>query len=346
MALLGCHRRTVRSAAELESSPSVAGLAAADNRPPGERGGGFVEERSNYETAMNRARTWLDTLRVDPLELRAHGIKGKTKLVELLDAYYRLWQIAAPDEKARLLERIRGVVSITYDDRYHDMLSISDEWFKQDSTSYLRAAVVMGRLGLDTQRYRREIMKINQRLNSQMSRRGAHQRSVFHWYYQEFALQEPFPLGSALEGGVIAQRRDPAGMSMDDVYMLTHEIYVPYEFGDRLDVDPFTEGDKAYVHAALRLLIQRYMSRNNPDLVAELLECQHLLRMQAEPSYHEATDFLLRSQNPDGSWGSYPRERQRLGDFVRQGYQLHTTLVAIDALTEVFDRPMPPHLQE
>jgi hypothetical protein len=31
----------------------------------------------------------------------------------------------------------------------------------------------------------------------------------------------------------------------------------------------------------------------------------------------------------------------RLGDYVRQGYQLHTTLVAILALTAVFEEPMP-----
>lgn len=100
---------------------------------------------------------WMDNLTVDPLELRGAGIKGKKKLVEQLESYYRLWQVATDDEKVKLIVRIRQVVAITYQDRYHDMATVSDLWFKQDATSYLRAAVLMERLGLDTRQYREEI---------------------------------------------------------------------------------------------------------------------------------------------------------------------------------------------
>src|SRR5882724_10715894 len=86
----------------------------------------LTTSRPEYLEAMRRARAWLDALHVDPLELRGKGIKGKKKLVEQLEAYYRLWRVAPAAAKAPLLDRIRSVVGVTYEDRYHDMGSISD----------------------------------------------------------------------------------------------------------------------------------------------------------------------------------------------------------------------------
>jgi uncharacterized protein DUF6895 len=297
--------------------------------------------RDAYLQSMKRARAWLDVLRVDPIELRAHGIKGKKKLVEQIDAYYSLWKVAGPGDRDSLLARLGEVVKVTDLPAYHDMLSISDEWFKEDSTSYLRAAILMGRLGLDTRQYRAEILKIQDRLNKQMPQRGTHQREAFHWYYRELGLVEPFPLQEARNEGIIAHRQDPATFSDDTAYQLTHEIFVPFEFGDKLDAHPFDDGEQGYLRDALSRLTRRYLSRRNPDLTAELLECQHYLRMQQEPSYREAVAFLLESQNPDGSWGAAPRHTWLPPEYVRQQFVLHTTMVVIGALTEVYDRPMP-----
>jgi hypothetical protein len=291
---------------------------------------------------MAGARLWLDELDVDPIELRRVGIKGKKKLVEQLDSYYRLWQVATEEEKTMLLDRIRRVVAITYEDRYHDMATINDLWFKQDATSYLRAAVLMERLGLDTARYRKEIKKIHGRLNDHMEKRGPHQRRVFHWYYEHFGLAEPFPLNAALDAGVIARRLDPAKMTSDDVYALTHEVYAVYEYGDRRDVDPFDAPSKTYLRTTVEALVGRYRARGDPDLAGELVECLHYLRMRDSPAYAEGVRFLLDSQNMDGSWGTYEREMKRFGKYVDHGFRLHTTLVAIGALTSVFERPMPP----
>src|SRR5215211_5454386 len=47
--------------------------------------------RARYEQAIARARAWLDGLHVDPMALRRHGLKGKKKLTEQLDGYYRFW---------------------------------------------------------------------------------------------------------------------------------------------------------------------------------------------------------------------------------------------------------------
>jgi len=298
--------------------------------------------RPRYQQALAKARRWLDVLHVDPNELRRVGIKGKKKLVEQLDAYYRLLRVASPAERPGLRARIRQVAAVTYLDRYHDMLTISERWFKQDATSYLRAAVLMERLGLDTRRYRQEIKKAHGRLNGHMGKRGPHQRRVFHWYYKHFGLEEPFPLGQALKGGVIARRVAPGKLDNTGVYDLTHEIYALYEYGDRLDVDPFGATAKQYLRRAFGVLVARYIRKRNPDLAAELVECMHYLRLQNEAAYRDGVRFLLETQNADGSWGEYERYRKRYGDYVRHGLLLHTTLVAIGALAAVFDQPMPP----
>lgn len=175
-----------------------------------------------------------------------------------------------------------------------------------------------------------------------MATRGPFQQRVFHWYYNHFGLAEPFPLGGALRAGVIARRFEPTKMSNDDVYSLTHEVYALYEYGDRLDIDPFDAASKVYLRSTIEALIQRYLGKGDPDLVGELVECLHYLRMQDSPTYADGVHFLLDSQNPDGSWGKFNRQRMRIGNYVNQGFLLHTTLVAISALTAIFERPMPP----
>ena len=267
-----------------------------------------------------------------------HGIKGKKKLTEQLDGYYRLWEIAGPERPA-LRRRIEEVVAVTYESRYHDMARINDREFKQDATSYLRTAVLMDRLDLDTTIYREEIRKIHPRLNAHMTRRGPHQRAAFHWYYRHFGLDEPFPLGEALEAGYVARRADPYEFDLMDVYQVTHEIFVPYEYGERLDVDPFDDDDKTYLRRTLDLLTERYIVRKNADLVAELISCMRYLRFVESQSYRRGLAYLLDSQNPDGSWGDLERNRRRHGTWGLHHIILHTTIVALDALTIAFHEP-------
>jgi len=167
------------------------------------------ENAGRYHEAIARARAWLDRLRVDPAELRAAGIKGKKKLVELLDAYVRLHAIVDLEERPEILARAWQVAAVTYTDGYHDMLAISDKHFKQDATSYLRTAYLMEGLGLDTTRFRREIRRIQGRLDGHMRHRGSHQRMAFHWYYGHFGLKEPFDLAAGFEKGAVAARLAP-----------------------------------------------------------------------------------------------------------------------------------------
>lgn len=297
----------------------------------------LAERRADYRRALERARAWLDGLTIDPAALRAAGLKGKKKLTEELDGYVRLWKVAGPAERAAILARVRQVVAVTDDPAYHDLAAVSDDELREDSTSYLRTALLMDQLGLDTSRYREEIARAQPRLDAHLRARGAHQRAAFHWYYRHFGLAEPFPLGGALEDGLVARRPDPATLSSRDAYRLTHEVFVPFEFGDLLDrADPFDASTVTYLAGALALQARRAISAGDPDLLAELLSCLRYLRRVEAPEYRDGLAFLLDHQHEDGSWGDLAEARRIFGEHAAEGRLLHSTTVAIEALTVAF----------
>lgn len=296
-----------------------------------------VARRGAYAATLGKARGFLDDLEVDPIKLRAVHLKGKKKLAEVVDAYYRLHLVAPPEARPAIVARVTALARPTLDDRYHDLLLLGDRELKEDATSYLRVAVLLDRLGVDITRYRAEIHNARWRLDAQMKDRGPHQRRAFHTYYQHFGLPEPFPLEGALDKGLIAARTDPDKLSRLDAYTFTHEIYAAYEFGDRLDAEPFTAAEHAYLRQALPRLLRVWLDKGDPDLVAEIVTCLRYVRATADPIYPEALGKLLDTQNTDGSWGSYETARARLGDWVKQGFYLHTTMVVIEALTLGFE---------
>jgi len=61
------------------------------------------ENQELYVHARRAGREWLDGLEVDHIELRRHGIKGKKKVVEHLDAYAWLLRDPLPGERAACL---------------------------------------------------------------------------------------------------------------------------------------------------------------------------------------------------------------------------------------------------
>lgn len=301
---------------------------------------GFVKgHQTAYRASIARATRWLEQLVVDPIDLQRRGEKGKKHFVEALDAWGRLYAVAPPEQRPALMANIQRIAAWADDDRYHDMGDVDDVTFKQGSTSYLRAALLLEELGFDTTRYREEIKTIAPRLDRHLKKRGVHQRLVFAWYYAYFDLDEPFPLATAYEKGMIARRVAPTKMSRLDVYALTHEIFSPYEYGERLDVDPFNAEEKGYLYDALPQLLQSAIEGGNVDLAAELVSCMRYLRFTAHPLYVTGLEFLLRKQHQNGTWGTYPRQRKALGDVVDQAYVLHTTAVAVDALTVAFHPP-------
>lgn len=300
----------------------------------------LAAHRDDYEQAVAKARRWLEPLAVDPIELRALDIKGKKKLVELIDAWIRLHEIADPADKPGILAHIDALAEVTRTERYHDMLDIDDVWFKQDATSYLRAAYLLDRVGVDTTLYREHIARALPRLNGHMHLRGPHQRYAFRTYYAYFGLAEPFPLEDALQHGLIAARTPPSAMDRMDAYGFTHEIFAPYDYGDQLDATPFDDADLRYVRATLSALVTEWIRRRDPDLVAELVSCLRYVRATDLPAYTDGLGFLLRTQQPDGHWGDYQPHVDKYGArSATYKLELHATAVALDALTVAFHRP-------
>ncbi len=334
----------VRAAPDAAAPPSLGAATAAvavSSDAPAPLDAFLAARHPGYVAALVRARAWLERLEVDPIVLRAQGIKGKKKLAELLDALLRLHAVVAAPERATLAARIRDLAAQTATPAYHDLLRLDDRQFKEDATSYLRVAFLLDRFGLDTAVYRREIARVLPRLNAHMPSRGVDQRMTFHLYYRHFGLPEPFPLAVAFRAGLIATRRPAAYFLRDrmQIYNLTHEIFAPYEFGENLEANFFSDADKAYLRPLLAELTAASLARDDADLVAELASCLRYLRLSDEPVYREAVAYLLRSQWPDGKWGRYEQLRPHYGNFVDQGFYLHTTLVALDALITAFGRP-------
>ena len=50
------------------------------------------------------------------------------------------------------------------------------------------------------------------------------------------------------------------------------------------------------------------------------------------PLVDTAINFIVSHQNPNGSWGSYEKERAQAGDKVDVMLHLHTTSVVVEAL--------------
>ncbi len=321
----------------------VAAACSRDREPPrctSQTHRLLVERRGDYQRALGRARGWLDGLSIDPAALRAAGLKGKKKLTEQMDGYVRLWKVASADQTGSILARVRTIARITDDPGYHDLAVISDDELREDSTSYLRTALLMDQLGLDTTRYREEIARAKPRLDAHLRSRGAHQRLAFHWYYRHFGLEEPFPLGGALEDGFVARRPDPGTIDTRDAYRLTHEVFVPYQFGDLLDqVRPFDADTVHYLAGALAVLARRAVEAGDADLLAELLSCLRYLRQVEDPAYRDGLAFLLDHQHDDGSWGDLAEARRIFGEHAAEGRILHSTTVAIEALTVAFHSP-------
>lgn len=300
----------------------------------------FIErQKGRYLSAMRKAASYLDSLDVDPVALIGKGIKGIKKLAEILDAYYSLYCRAPAGWKERLKKSFSRAAEKARRPEYHMMDRVDDRTFKQNSTSYLRVAFLMEKMKLDTSEYRKKIRSILPRLNAQMPKRGPHQQFVFGIYYRQFGLKEPFPLHRSFSTGYIARRADPYQMKHMDGYHLTHEVFAVYQYGERLDAAYFTKEDMEYLAHALNVLATFYIKTNNADLTAELLSCIRYINLTGMPVFRDGLSYLLKVQNANGSWGKYKRQRQRYGDDVEIRVVLHTTLVAIEALTSAFSGP-------
>ena len=281
--------------------------------------------------ALDRAASWLDTLSVDCATLRAHGVKGRKKLAEILDAELELSR-DRPTERARIDARVRALTAQTLEPEYHDLAHVSEQELREDGMSYLRVAWLMDSLGLDTRDYRRAITTELPRLEAQLASRGVWQRAEFERYFMAFGFDPVAPIApAALAGGVIARRLALDAYDLDRAYDLTHEVFLRCEDPAGMPAR-WGSGDLAYLGRTLPELARRALARGSLDIEAELLTALVETGGGGDPVVDEGVRALITAQNPDGSWGSYQRDRVRYGTWVEQREYLHTTMVAIEAL--------------
>jgi hypothetical protein len=289
---------------------------------------------------VERTLRYLNTFSIDPVALRQQGTKGRKKLVELMDALVSIHRYASGQRKVDLAKRFREVARVTGRPEYHDMSRVSDEQFHQDATSYLRACYLMDKMGLRTTSYREEIRRIKARLDDHLKRRGPHQRMAFAHYYRHLGWDVPPLLTRAFGQGSVTRRRlDPYQFSLHRAYQLTHEVFVPCDYGGDLKPTLFNAGDRRYLRRALEIQATLQIGRRNVDLLGELLASLRYLGDHDLPVYREGLRFLLASQRANGSFGDYERMREKRGDKLELDLYLHTTSVVMDILPLAFEGP-------
>ncbi len=308
----------------------------AEGRPAGPR-------QDDYRGVREKARAWFDRLEVDSVDLLKHGVKGKKKLAEILDVYLSFHRNASdPAGKKEVLRRVEGLVEQTKRREYHDLARCPDKEFTENSMSYLRVAWLMKLFGLDIGSYLEEIRAVKPRLDEHLQKRGPWQRAMFAEYYDRFGLAKPGSLPAApLTAGVISRRLPLDRFDDNACYDLTHEVFVAFDYGFSKTQKVLSTGDLAYAREVLPRLVDRYRTRGNPDLAAELVSCMTYLGWRSDEAYRRGIDFLLDRQNPDGTWGDYERFRPSYGRYLEQEVYLHTTMVVMEALTEAYEGDWP-----
>jgi hypothetical protein len=109
----------------------------------------------------------------------------------------------------------------------------------------------------------------------------------------------------------------------DSVYGITHIVYTLNDYGRFLLSPHWLPVEYNF----LAEHINDAVSLGDPDMVGEFLDTLRAFGLPAsEPGLRYATDFLLDSQNPDGSWGA----REGNIDYRR----FHATWAAIDGLRD------------
>jgi hypothetical protein len=109
----------------------------------------------------------------------------------------------------------------------------------------------------------------------------------------------------------------------DTVYFVTHVVYTVNDYGvykipRRLLPEEF-EFLKNNLHEAIAI--------NDPEMVGEFLDSLKAFGLtERDPIIQTGSDYLLSSQNPDGSWGVYDRHDTYM--------QYHATWTAIDGLRD------------
>jgi hypothetical protein len=289
-------------------------------------------DQRRVRDAIARAHAWLDGVAIDPFELARRGLFGKRKLSELLSGYYELWKVAEGEQREAIVRRVSQIAQPVRQPKFHDMHAVDGELFNQESTSYLWIAYMLEHMGQDVSDYRARITGLQARLDARLQEGGPQVRQILKWQYAHFGLAWPGAITDPRRDFILSSRPDFRGLDKDGIYRLTHEVFALYEYGDAAGADPIGIDELRYLRVALYWLTRNQIRAANPDLTAELATCLRLVRAVDLPVLTEALAYLLDVQNPSGAWGRFEEVRIKHGEDMERLYQLHTTVVALQAV--------------
>eukprot|EP00808_Paulinella_micropora_P017197 g80702.t1 len=302
--------------------------------------------KADFERVIAAAKGWWSGLKVDAVYLASQGIKGVKKVGESLDLGINLLVYAkTPAERTTVMAQIAELLAQTTQSGYHQWMHIcKDKQFDENSMSYLRVLKLMSQIRVETSYYRQQLTALVPRLSRRMAGRGAWQKDMFAKYYELFGLPKPPALANLKaasnhqQSQHIPNRTPLSGLQKDTmVYMLTHELYVAFEYGlSPIAVESvYSEADVAYLAKVLPALTTRYIAAQNADLVGELLTCMQYVKLTERPAYRQGLNFLLDDANADGSWGHYAKK-----PFMDIHLHLHTVSVVLQALFNEYYGPV------
>ena len=291
---------------------------------------------NSIKEAVKRTKKFANNLHFDIDYIRNRGLADKKFLAEYLGLFLKLkkyFHNSKTDEE--IIRKLKPVYAKIEQKEFHNMANVDDKLFKKNSMSYMRIMWLLDQLGYDITDYKKEFFKIKKRMDDHMKLRGEWQRAVFDKYYDYFKLKKPTELLYAKKlKGPIDYRKPFEFYDRAQAYILTHFVFVAYDYGNAINQKRFDKDDLKYLSEILPQLINKFEAKNNDDLVGELLTCQVLTGQTKTPAFKQSFNRLLNRQNRDGSFGFYEKFRKRIGDEVEFRAYLHTTLVAIEPFIE------------
>lgn len=291
--------------------------------------------KNTYEEALKRTNDFANNLNFDMEYIRNKGLGEKKFLAEYIGLFSKLYKVASEEEKLKIKQKIKPFYEETLKAKYHNMAKVDDKLFKKNSMSYMRILWLLNELDFDTSFYRKELVKVQKRMDDHMSKRGEWQKAVFEKYYTFFKIEKPTLIKYANKfKGPITYRRPLSFYDRTKAYNLTHFVFVAYDYGNKITQTRFSKKDIDYLATILPQLIANFEAKGNDDIVGELLTCLVLVDKTATASFKKSYQRLLNRQNNDGSFGSYERLRKKYKNDVEFRAYLHTTLVDIELFIE------------
>jgi len=295
---------------------------------------------NSYPELLKRTKNYADNLEFNLEYIRKIGLPDKKHLAEFLGMYLKLNKaLQSKKDKESIKQRLTPFYQETLKSSYHNMASVDDKLFKKNSMSYMRIMWLLDQLGFDIKLYKKELAKVQKRMDDHMGKRGAWQRAVFDWYYDYFKIAKPNALRNAKKlKGAIATKKELSFYNRQQAYVLTHFVFAAYDYGNKLTQTRFNKDDLNYLQQILPQIIAKFELKRNDDLVGELLTCQVLIGDTETAAFKKSYKRLMRRQNNDGSFGAYENYRKKVGDDVEFRSYLHTTLVCFETFVEFEDR--------